>query len=78
MLKPTMGERCMHPQTGHTVDFEIGRYICPTTKREAALRASEPLAFVHWPLVVRKCPVCGRRHTLELREVQHPPVYGYE
>jgi hypothetical protein len=68
----------MRPRQASAPEFEIGRYICPTAKREAALKASEPLAFVHWPLVVKNCSVCGRKHKLELRDVQHPPVYGYE
>lgn len=68
----------MRPREEPVAEFEIGRYFCPTTKRETTLKAREPLAFVHWPLVVKKCSVCGRQHKLELRDVQHPPVYGYE
>jgi len=40
--------------------------------------ASRPLAFVHWPVVVKSCAICGTDHVLELADVQHPPVYGYE
>jgi hypothetical protein len=68
----------MRPRQGSAAEFEIGRYFCPSANRMTTLKASEPLAFIHWPLVVKKCPVCGRQHKLELRDVQHPPVYGYE
>lgn len=60
------------------VDFEIGRFICPNTKSPVPLKAVQPLAFIHWPMVVRNCPGCGQEHELELKDVQHPPVYGYE
>jgi len=60
------------------VEFEIAKYICPKSKTPVQLMASHPLAFVHWPVVVKNCVSCGTDHLLELSDVQHPPVYGYE
>ncbi len=60
------------------VEFEIGKFICPVTKAEASLKAAHPLAFVHWPVVVKLCPNCGQEHEFNLADVQHLPVYGYE
>lgn len=68
----------MDTRDAREVEFEIGRYVCPTTKLMVPLMASQPLAFVHWPMAVKSCPGCGREHVLALADVQHPPVYGYE
>jgi len=60
------------------VEFEIGKFLRPVTKVEAPLKASHPLAFVHWPVVVKPCPKCGQEHEINLADVQHLPVYGCE
>ena len=59
-------------------EFDIGRFICPNVNKPAQLKAAQSVAFIHWPLLVKRCPACGQQHTLELKDVQHPPVYGYE
>jgi hypothetical protein len=59
-------------------ETEIGRFVCPGTHSSVPARAGQPLAFIHWPLVIKNCPSCGRKHSLELKDVEHPPVYGYE
>jgi len=61
-----------------TLESEVGRFICPNTHQPVPLLAAQSLAFIHWPMVVRNCPACGRKHTVELRDVEHLPVYGYE
>lgn len=61
-----------------STEFEVGSFICPNTKVAVPLRTEAPLPFLHWPILVRKCPGCNREHKLELRDVQHLPVYGYE
>jgi hypothetical protein len=59
-------------------ELEIGRFICPNMNSSAPLKAAQSVAFIHWPMLVKSCPACGQEHTLELKDVQHPPVYGYE
>ena len=68
----------MVPQIARALEFEIGTFICPTSKRETTLKASHPLAFVHWPVVVEACADCGQAHEINLADVKHLPVYGYE
>jgi len=68
----------MPMQDARVVEFEIAKYICPKSNTPVPLFASRPLAFVHWPVVVKNCVSCGMDHVLELSDVQHPPVYGYE
>jgi uncharacterized protein (UPF0212 family) len=68
----------MEWETAHPVELEIGTYVCPNSKRETTLKASHPLAFVHWPVVVEACPDCGQAHEINLADVKHLPVYGYE
>jgi len=65
-------------QDARVVEFEIAKYICPKSKAPVPLLASRPLAFVHWPVVVKNCASCGMDHVLDLSDVQHPPIYGYE
>jgi len=60
------------------VEFEIGKFVCPTTKAQVPLMAQQSVAFLHWPVTVEKCPGCGETHILNLADVQHAPVYGYE
>lgn len=59
-------------------EFEIGKFVCPTTKARVPLMGHQSLAFLHWPVTVEKCPDCGETHVLNLADVQHPPIYGYE
>lgn len=68
----------MDKQKPSVVETEIGRFICPKTKSSVPLKAAQPLAFIRWPVVVRNCPACGRKHEIELKDVEHLPVYGYE
>lgn len=68
----------MRVDKGELTEFVIGRYICPRTKLPATLKASRPLAFVEWPVVVEKCASCGHQHVLQSGEVYHRPVFGYE
>ena len=68
----------MPMQDARVVEFEIAKYICPKTQASVSLKASRPLAFVHWPVAVKNYTCCGMDHVLELADVQHPPVYGYE
>lgn len=60
------------------VETEIGRFVCPNTHKPVPLRAAQSVGFIHWPMVVRNCPACGHKHTVELRDVEHQPVDGYE
>ena len=57
---------------------EIGRFVCPKTRLLVPLKATQSLAFIHWPMKVLHCPACGRKHQIQLQDVEHPPVYGYE
>jgi hypothetical protein len=59
-------------------ETEIGRFVCPCTHLSVPVRAGQPIGYIHWPLVIKICPSCGRKHTLELKDVEHPPVCGYE
>lgn len=68
----------MQAHGARSAEFEVGKYVCPGCKRLMPLMASEPLVFLHWPVVVKCCPGCGSEHKLELADVRHPPVYGYE
>jgi hypothetical protein len=68
----------MGAQRAYPAEFEIGRFFCPNSKSWVSLTSTVPLAFVHWPMVVECCPDCGLEHVLNLADVQHPPVYGYE
>jgi hypothetical protein len=68
----------MPMQDARAEEYEIAKYICPKSKTTVPLVASRPLAFIHWPVVVKNCARCGTDHVLELADVQHPPVYGYE
>lgn len=68
----------MQEKAAAAVQFVVGRFVCPNTKSSVPLKACQPLAFIHWPLQLESCPSCGQEHALQLTEVQHPPVYGYE
>ena len=68
----------MHAHDAPGAEFEVGKYVCPSSRLLMPLKASQPLVFLHWPIVVKGCPGCGLEHKLELADVQHPPVYGYE
>ena len=68
----------MPTQDAPAPEFEVAKYVCPNSQLLLPLMASQPLVFVHWPLVVKACPSCGGEHVLNLPDVQHPPIYGYE
>ncbi len=68
----------MHSRDPAGAEFEIGRFICPNTQLPVPLRAAQPLSFLRWPVLVKNCPGCSQEHELELKDVQHLPVYGYE
>ncbi len=68
----------MQQQNARPGALVIGKYVCPNSRTLVPLMADEPLAFIHWPVVVEKCAGCGQEHVLRLTDVQHPPVYGYE
>ena len=68
----------MQQQSAHPAELVIGKYVCPNSGALVPLHAGQPLAFIHWPVVVEKCSSCGQEHVLQLTDVQHPPVYGYE
>ena len=59
-------------------EFEVGKYVCPKTKRPAPLLASCSFACLKWPHVVEHCPECGEKHVLCCEDVLHAPVFGYE
>jgi hypothetical protein len=59
-------------------EFVIGHFTCPTTESPAPLWAFHPLAFMDWPVVVKCCPNCGQEHVVQYKDVEHPPVFGYE
>jgi hypothetical protein len=59
-------------------EFKVGTYICPKTKSTLPLKATRPLPFLEWPIVVERCADCGEKHVLECEDVQHPPAFGYE
>ena len=68
----------MQQQSAQPAALVIGKFVCPNSGALVPLRADQPLAFIHWPVVVKKCSSCGQKHVLQLTDVQHPPVYGYE
>jgi uncharacterized protein (UPF0212 family) len=68
----------MHGRVAPAAEIEIGRFMCPNAKVGVPVKTSQPLAFVHWPVTIKKCPACGRKHEVRLSDVEHPPVYGYE
>jgi hypothetical protein len=68
----------MQRHSDHPTALVIGKYVCPNSGALVPLVADEPLAFIHWPMVVEKCSSCGKQHVLQLTDVEHPPVYGYE
>jgi hypothetical protein len=68
----------MQPQSARPAELVIGKYVCPRSNSLVPLRAGQPLAFIHWPVVVKKCASCGQEHVLRMTDVQHPPIYGYE
>jgi hypothetical protein len=61
-----------------SAEFEIGRFICASTQLPVPLRARQPLAFLHWPALVKACPERGQQHMFELQDLQHPPIYSYD
>ena len=59
-------------------EFEIGKYVCPVTKSLVPLIATQPWTIMDWPVTVKACPSCGGAHLVELDELRHPPLFGYE
>ena len=74
----SLGSGGLMQQSARPVALVIGKYVCPISRALVPLQAKQPLAFIHWPVVVEKCASCGQEHVLQLTDVQHPPVYGYE
>ena len=67
----------MHEGAPHT-PFEIGTFICPKTKAAAPPLASQPIAAVPWPVVVKTCARCGESHLVQRDQLRHAPILGYE
>ena len=65
-------------QTAPATQFEIGKYVCPNTKKLLPIWALQHLAEVEWPVMVEKCPDCGQKHVVRNEDVLHPPLFGYE
>ncbi len=61
-----------------TAECQVGQFKCPNTRTLVPLMSSQAFAFLHWPVLVERCPSCGERHQLEVTDVEHPPVYGRE
>jgi len=59
-------------------EFEVGKFVCPVTGLLVPLIATRPWAVMDWPVRVTQCPKCGREHLIELDELRHPPLFGYE
>jgi len=66
------------PQAAPAQQFEIGKYLCPNTKKLLPIWALQHLAEVEWPVTVEKCPDCGQKHLVRNEDVLHPPLFGYE
>jgi hypothetical protein len=61
-----------------SVEFEIGRYLCPVTQTLAPLKATQPWTALEWPLPVPCCAACGQAHLISFEDLRHPPLFGYE
>jgi hypothetical protein len=61
-----------------TSEAEKGRFVCLGAHQPLPLKPAQSLRSIHWPMVLKNCPACERKDTVELKDVEHPPVYGYE
>lgn len=60
------------------LEFKAGVFRCPVTGKEAELRVTRAIGYIQWPVVVEHCPQCDQKHVLNIEDVRHAPVFGYE